>query len=277
MPQKSSLRLLSLSTLMLMIYTVMMQPVRAEDASSQQKQFQLHYDVKWGDTKLGTAIAQWTFDEAAYSFEGTVKTEGTLSYFYEFEGSNSLQGEIIDNRYRPSVFASKSVFDDETYTIDMSWPKGIKMPVFTVEPEPERDEIHPLRRATLRDVVDPYTAMLMGLQDLEANGTCDGKYRVFDGRRRSELYLKDFGTILLEAEQDDSYSGEAHICGSASKLIGGHKLDSRFDPDEALDFEKVKIYVGRPDGETLMPVRIEMSNFIGSITVRLNMKTSSFN
>ena len=276
MYSKSPYRLLSSLPLIAVMCLALLQPVHAEGATSANKRFDLHYDVQWGSTKLGTAIAQWQFDEASYSFEGTVATGGTLSYFYEFEGSNSLTGEIIDNSYRPSQFTSQSVFDDETYTIDMSWPKGIRMPIFTVEPEVETDKVHPLRRATLRDVVDPYTAMLMGLQDLEINATCEGKYRVFDGRRRSELLLKDFGTTMLEADQDGAFEGEVHICGSASRLIGGHELDSRFDPDEALDFEKVKIYVGRPDGETLMPVRIEMTNFIGAITVRLNMQASSF-
>ena len=246
----------------------------ADDTPVEATSYDLHYQVQWGDTKLGSATAQWRFDEASYEFKGQMKTEGTLSFLYDFKGENTLKGEMINGTYRPSHFTSQSDYDDETYTIDMSWPKGIQTPIYKVEPEKKKGETHPLRRATLRNVVDPYTAMLMALADLSATGKCEGSYRVFDGRRRSELLLKDFGTTELGADQDWAYNGPAHICGSASKLIGGHKIDSDYDPDEELDFEKVQVFVAKPDGKTLMPVRIEMNGFLGSITVRLDMDKS---
>ena len=245
-------------------------------SASERLDYDLVYHVQWGDSHLGKALAKWQMDDSTYRFEGSVKTEGTLAIFYEFEGMNSLEGERQGNQFRPSQFQSESTYDDETYIVDMSWPKGIKTPIFTVEPEPEQDEIHPLRKASLRNVVDPYTAMLMALSDLEASGQCNGKYRVFDGRRRSELHLKDFGTTTLSADEEGAYSGEAHICGSASKLIGGHKLDSDYDPEEELDFEKVKIFIGRVNGDRLIPVRIEMTGFLGSIIARLHIQSSTF-
>ena len=239
--------------------------------------YDMVYKVQWGDTALGTATAKWKMDETSYQFEGSVATEGTLAFFYEFEGENQITGERTSTGFRPLTFTSKSVYDDETYLVDMSFPKGIQTPVFTVEPEVKLKEVHPLRKATLRNVVDPYTAMLMALSDLQASGACEGKYRVFDGRRRSEFLLKDFGTQILTPDQSGSFGGEVHVCGSASKLIGGHKLDSDYDPDEELDFEKVKIFIGKIADDVLAPVRIEMNGFLGSITVRLDMENSRFN
>lgn len=237
--------------------------------------YDLTYHVQWGDSQLGTATAKWTFDETSYAFDGQVATEGTLAFFYEFEGKNTLTGKISDNQFKPQSFMSESVYDDETYVINMSWPDGLQRPIFDVEPEPEKDKVHPLRRATLRGVVDPYTAMLNAMADLEKTGACNGTYRVFDGRRRSDLLVKDFGTTTLVADEDWAYQGPAHVCGTASKLIGGHRLDSDFDPKEEPDFEKVQVYIAKPDGKTLMPVRIEMNGFLGSVTVRLNMDKSN--
>ena len=122
-----------------------------------------------------------------------------------------------------------------------------------------------------------WSAMLMALADLEKTERCEGVYRVFDGRRRSELHLKDFGTTTLKADKDWAYEGQASICGSASKMIGGHKIKKNGDDDEEMDFEKVQIFVARPDGKTLMPVRIELNSFLGSVIARLNMATSVFN
>lgn len=246
-------------------------------AKAEMRTYDLAYHVQWGDSPLGKALAKWKLGTDSYRFDGTVKTEGTLSFFYDFEGENTLVGDIIDGSYRPSQFTSISTYDDETYEVDMSWPKGLPRPVFKVEPKPEKGKVHPLRAASLRNVVDPYTAMLMALADLEATDKCDGVYRVFDGRRRSELHLKDFGTTTLVADTDWAYSGPAHICGSASKMIGGHKIKKNQEDDEEMDFEKVQIFVARPDGKTLMPVRMELNSFLGSVIVRLNMTTSQFN
>lgn len=239
--------------------------------------YDLVYRVQWGDSLLGTARAKWQMDEVSYRFEGHVKSEGTLSYLYQFEGQNTLTGERQNDSFRPMNFTSQSDYDDEIYTVDMSWPKGIKTPIFKVEPEPKQKEIHPLRKATLRNVVDPYTAMLMALADLTKTGRCEGKYRVFDGRRRSELHLKDFGTTELTSEDGDGFQGTVQVCGSASKLIGGHKLDSDYDPEEELDFERVKIFIGKADGETFMPVRIDMTGFLGSISAHLDLEASRLN
>ena len=239
--------------------------------------YELTYRVQWGDAPLGTAKASWKMDAQSYQMSSHAVTEGALSFLYSFEGSNTLEGELIDGKYRPSHFTSQSTYDDEDYVIDMSWPKGIPTPIFTVTPEPKQKEIHVLRKAALRNVVDPYSAMLQALTHLKSTQNCDSSYRVFDGRRRSELILKDLGTDTLSADTDWGYSGPVHICGSASKLIGGHRLDSNYDPDEPLDFEKFKIYIAEMADGQLMPVRLELNSFFGAVTVRLDMAASVFN
>lgn len=237
---------------------------------------ELVYRVQWGDTNLGIATSQWHFTDTNYRMEAMAKSEGALAFLYEFEGTNTLEGEIKDGAYLPSHFTSNSDYDDENYVIDMTWPRGIQIPKFKVEPEVELDKVHPLRTATLRNVVDPYTAMLMALSDLEATGKCEGSYRVFDGRRRTKFLLKDFGMTEIEQDTDWAYQGAAHRCGTATELIGGHKLDSNYDPEEAKDFEKRQIFVAQLDNGMLMPVRIEISSFLGSLTIRLDMKASQF-
>lgn len=239
--------------------------------------YELVYRVQWGDAALGTAKASWQMDETSYQMTSSAATEGALSFLYEFEGSNTLSGEITNGTYRPSHFTSQSVYDDEEYLIDMSWPKGIPTPIFTVTPEPKQKEIHVLRKAALRNVVDPYTAMLQALTHLKNTQNCDSSYRVFDGRRRSELLLKDLGSSSLTSDTEWGYSGPVHICGSASKLIGGHRLDSNYDPDEPLDFDKFKIYIAEMPNGQLMPVRLELNSFFGAVTVRLDMAASNFN
>ena len=48
--------------------------------------YDLVYHVQWGDSPLDKALASWELSSDTYRFDGTVQTEGTLSFFYEFEG-----------------------------------------------------------------------------------------------------------------------------------------------------------------------------------------------
>ena len=108
--------------------------------------YNLIYKVNWGGTYLGSATAKWKMDDTSYQFEGFVKSEGSLSFLYEFEGMNTLSGERVNDSYRPSEFTSESSYDDEIYKVDMSWPKGIQTPIYKVEPEVKQKEVHPLRK-----------------------------------------------------------------------------------------------------------------------------------
>ena len=237
-------------------------------------EFELEYRVQWGNSFLGRSIANWVIDDQSYRLTGNAKSEGALSFFYDFEGKNELSGRIADGAYQPSRFASDSTYDDDGYITEVIWDKGNARPTYTVTPEPELDEVHPLDPDSLDDVLDPFSAMLTALAAFEKTKSCEGVYRIFDGRRRSDVTLIDLGTTTLEADRTWSYKGNATICGSASKMLGGHEIKDEKDKDEEPDFEKVKIYVAEVAPGLTMPVRIEIDNFLGDVIIRLNMRDS---
>ena len=68
--------------------------------------------------------------------------------------------------------------------------------------------------------------------------------------------------------------GDVVICGAANELLGGHRRDSDYDPEEAPDYERVQISVAEVATGRWMPVRIEVSNFFGNVIVRLNVRDS---
>ena len=237
-------------------------------------EFQLEYRVQWGNSFLGRSIANWTIDEQSYRLQGTAISEGALSFFYDFEGKNELSGQIIDGAYLPQQFSSDSTYNDDGYVTNVEWADGQTRPSYEVTPEPELDEVHPLDPDTLDNVLDPFSAMLTALSAFEKTGSCVGEYRIFDGRRRSNVTLVDLGTTTLEGDRTWSYKGKATICGSASEMLGGHEIKDDKDEDEEADFEKVKIYVAEVAPGMTMPVRIEIDNFLGDVIVRLNIRDS---
>jgi len=237
-------------------------------------EFELEYRVQWGNSFLGRSIANWTIDSQSYQLKGTAASEGALSFFYDFEGKNELSGRIIDGQYQPTRFSSDSTYNDDGYVTEVKWQDGQSRPLFSVTPEPELDEVHPLDPDSLDNVLDPFSAMLTALASFEMTGSCKGEYRIFDGRRRSDVTLVDLGTTTLEGDRTWSYKGKATICGSASKMLGGHEIKDDKDEDEEPDFEKVKIYVAEVSPGMTMPVRIEIDNFLGDVIVRLNIRDS---
>ena len=237
-------------------------------------EFTLEYRVQWGNSFLGRSIANWVIDEQSYRLTGTAISEGALSFFYDFEGENELTGIISNGTYQPSRFASDSTYNDDGYVTEVIWRKDNPRPSYTVTPEPELDEVHPLDPDSLDNVLDPFSAMLTALAAFEKTNSCQGEYRIFDGRRRSDVTLVDLGTTTLEADRTWSYQGKATICGSASKMLGGHEIKEDKDKEEEPDFEKVKIYVAEVASGLTMPVRIEIDNFLGDVIIRLNMRDS---
>ena len=248
--------------------------ILSSSAFAQSGAFELEYRVQWGNSFLGRSIATWTFDEQSYSLKGEAASEGALSFFYDFEGKNELSGRIANGLYQPLRFSSDSTYNDDGYVTEVTWEAGNPRPQYQVTPEPKLDEVHPLDPDSLDNVLDPFSAMLTALAAFEKTGSCVGEYRIFDGRRRSDVKLVDFGTTTLEADRKWSYQGKATICGSASKMLGGHEIKDDEDKDEEPDFEKVKIYVAEVIPGMTMPVRIEVDNFLGDVIVRLNIRDS---
>ena len=237
-------------------------------------EFELEYRVQWGNSFLGRSIAHWVIDEQSYRLKGTAVSEGALSFFYDFEGKNELSGRITDGLYQPMRFSSDSTYNDDGYVTEVIWDEGNLRPSYKVTPEPELDEVHPLDPDSLDNVLDPFSAMLTALAAFEKTNSCEGEYRIFDGRRRSDVTLIDLGTTTLEADRKWSYKGKATICGSASKMLGGHEIKDEKEKEEETDFEKVKIFVAEVAPGLTMPVRIEIDNFLGDVIVRLNMRDS---
>ena len=248
--------------------------IYSSSAFATSGEFELEYRVQWGNSFLGRSIANWVIDDQSYRLTGTAVSEGALSFFYDFEGKNELSGRISNGIYQPSRFASDSTYNDDGYVTEVIWSNGNPRPSYSVTPEPELEEVHPLDPDSLDDVLDPFSAMLTALAAFEKTNSCKGEYRIFDGRRRSDVTLIDLGTTTLESDRTWSYQGKATICGSASKMLGGHEIKDEKDKDEEPDFEKVKIFVAEVAPGLTMPVRIEIDNFLGDVIIRLNMRDS---
>ena len=73
---------------------------------------------------------------------------------------------------------------------------------------------------------------------------------------------------ILKKDRPNSYNGKAIICGAKIIPIGGHRLKSKWKPEED-NFSDFKIFFGRTVSGVLFPVRVDLERWFGTITVRL--------
>jgi hypothetical protein len=116
--------------------------------------------------------------------------------------------------------------------------------------------------------LDPITAIIKVIERIKKNEPCNMKLNIFDGRRRYDLLTKELGKTILKNDRPNSYNGKAIICGTKIIPIGGHRLKSKWKPEED-NFNDFKIFFGRTVSGVLFPVRVDLERWFGKITVRL--------
>ena len=105
------------------------------------------------------------------------------------------------------------------------------------------------------------------LKTIKLNDRCSGTYRIFDGRRRSDITLHDLGKEQLVADRNWSFAGPVWVCGVTAKPLGGNK---RKNPSEEEKFNekdpyRVRAYVGNISSSLIGPVKLVIESFFGNI------------
>ena len=102
------------------------------------------------------------------------------------------------------------------------------------------------------------------------NSPCEGSARVYDGLRTSELTLYDFGMDTVESDRPFAYAGQALVCGMTGTPTGGHQRKSRWRKKQPRP-QDLLIFVAEVRPDLFLPVRMQASSFLGTVTARLVM------
>jgi hypothetical protein len=140
-------------------------------------------------------------------------------------------------------------------------------------PELDLREVYPLTAQMRVNVLDPYSAVLRLIHHIETTGDCTKSYEIFDGRRRNRLHFETLGTTNLTETRPGEFAGEALICSIEFEPIGGHQIESKWRSDGKDDNDvRIKMFFGRPLQGQIVPVRVEVDSFIGTIVGRLDIR-----
>ena len=263
------IRLRPIPFCLLAVLAVFAAPV-AMAAQSKATSLQLTYQVEWGGVDVATTTADWVFGEDTFELVATSQTVGLTGSFRTYRGRTELTGRIEDGRYVPHRLSISGVSKRRTREAHTSWAPRTGISATQREPELDLKKVFPLSAEHIDGAIDPFSAMLNALDRVARTGSCEGSARVYDGLRTSELTLYDFGLETVESDRPFAYGGQVVVCGMTGTPTGGHQRKSRWRKKQPKP-EDLLIFVAEVRPDLFLPVRMQASSFLGTVTARLVM------
>ena len=230
------------------------------------------YEVQFGNLIVGQAEISINTSNKKIELNSKSKTAGFLNVFYEYVGELNSSSIKEANIWIPNKFFTNGIFNNKARSSDLEWGTNNSVNYKNI-PIINLKKFHPIDRESLINVIDPITAFLNVIERIRFENKCDTSFKIFDGRRRYDLKTKTLGNSFIENDRPKSYKGDVLICGLKILPLGGHRLKTKWKPIED-KFTDFKLFFGRTVSGRILPVRMNLERWFGTITVRLLEKPS---
>ena len=225
-----------------------------------------YYEVQFGNLIVGKAhvFLQTKGDEIFLNTKS--KTAGFLNVLYEYEGELNSSSIKENNNWLPKVFSTTGTFNDKKRSSKINFQNNIVK--YKNNPVLDLKKVHPIEQSTLNEVIDPVTAFINIIEKINSNKKCDKIFKIFDGRRRYNLQIKALGNTFLKNDRPKSFNGKVLVCGLKVTPLGGHRLETKWKPNED-KFTDFKIFFGETSSGRTLPVRMNLERWFGTVIIRL--------
>ena len=130
------------------------------------------------------------------------------------------------------------------------------------------EKVYNVPKTTLKNVIDPITAIIRVIEKINKDKPCDTELRIFDGRRRYNLSTKEIEKQYLINDRPRSFKGDTIVCGIKVTPMGGNRIESKWKPEND-KFSDIKVFFGTAAKDFHLPVRMKLNRWFGTITFRL--------
>jgi len=252
---------------LLIVFVVIVGSSAAVLADGTRDSLRLKYEAHWGDIPLGDVAV--TLREAAdrYAIQGSAVARGPMTLLFDWSGTAETQGRRRRGLRLPTSHVSTGSSDDGERRTTVDW-KGAGLPLTTVVPPPDPEEVTPVPPASIAGTVDPLTVLLKTLDGLAKTGRCEGTARIYDGRRRYDIVIEHLGNGQLKADRPGAYAGPAVRCRLYAKKIGGFYRDATEWSSDEDEIERIA-WIARLGNGLWVPVRAEVSAPLGNVVMRM--------
>ena len=225
-----------------------------------------YYEVQFGNFVVGKSYVFIQADSSHIILNSKSKTAGFLDALYKYEGELYASSVRGNNQWFPKIFSASGIFNNKERSSKLDFENNLVK--YKNYPVLDFKKVHPLNQSTLIGVIDPITAFINIIEKINAHQQCDETFKIFDGRRRYDLKIKSLGITLLENDRPKSFNGKVIVCGLKVKPLGGHRLETKWRPNED-KFTDFKIFFGETSLGRTLPVRMELERWFGTIIIRL--------
>jgi hypothetical protein len=239
-------------------------PGRAKGDLAPAQHLELAYDIYLGGILAASADIVIESGGKRYRINSTAHSLGILDVLIGFRRQNEVLGRIIEKQTKPMKYAATGIWAgaERSVRIDYSAETGIR---FTALPGAVEDEREAVPTHHLPGTVDPFSALYQALLRHLETGECNGRSKVFDGRRRFDFLFEAVGDL---ATTGPLYSGLAQVCRVRQIVIAGfsqrvwlpHLIRPRW-----VDIWMAKVHQDLP----ALPARLEADAGLGTMIAHL--------
>ena len=240
--------------------------VSPREAQASVASLRITYAARISGHRIGTGVLSANLDGDRYTATLNARTTAVGRLVSPGQGEAVSRG-IFGNAVPVPVSYDLSASEDEfTNTVRMRLRRG---DIAELSAEPPLSE-HPHRVAVRaqhrRDVVDPLSALLMPVPNVESAAgpaACDRTIPLFDGRQRFDVAFS-----FVRMEQVQFGNGQAAVCRMRYRPIAGHRSNRRANQELAANND-IYVWLTQVGDEALVaPVRMEVGLEFGKLSVQ---------
>ncbi len=242
------------------------------------------YEVYAGGINAVTAEMKVSYDKKdRYHMDFSARTQGFLGKIVPWEGSFETEGWRLKNgQDMPEMHKSTALWRGEKESKEYTYGKDGTFKDLLIMEEGRDKSPKELQKDLTQGTTDALTAMLMVMEAVADQGTCEGTSEVFDGKRRFEMSFTHESEDTLSASRYNSYEGLAARCNVEVKPVAGawHKkprgwLSIQEQGREQGSMPTVWMAAIDETGGPAVPVKVRVKTSYGTLFMHLVGYTST--
>lgn len=248
-----------------------------------QRKLALKYDVYAGGFKALNASLVMDLDKKAYDMALNAETQGVIGSLFPWKASFNTAGHAdAKGALIPSLYTERSSWRRKVSFKEMSYSPTGKVLKTILQDNGKTTTDRDINSILSDHAVDVLTGTLTMLQSAKNTRKCNGKFPVFDGKRRFNITLNDMGTDILPPSRYSTFKGEAMRCTLTVEPVAGFaKKDAKRgwmavqNHTEKLNKRPTLWLARMQDSDQVVPVRMEIASDYGSVVAHLSTETKN--
>jgi hypothetical protein len=204
-----------------------------------------------------------------YQIASRQASVGVVRWVFPWQSRTDVSGRFLGDATQPATYRVKGDFRGRPRSVEMDFRDGqlVRNETVPENTDDERDEVTPEQRA---GAIDPVSAVMAVIRQINEGRGCTSRHAVFDGRMRYDIAFEDKGPRALPRSAGSIFEGMAETCEFTWIPIAGRSRKATANRN--LDEEKRtgRVFMA-PLGERQVqaPARIEFETWFGTVVGHL--------